>query len=114
MSAIDLKLTLRRLLQLDPDDDASTSQPQVGSLYFPHLELLPRDVQELLLELFSPDESVIAYVGRVGAEYFIVINGERRFGPYPDVSPIAFDDSGAIRFIALDGDGNFTGFVEKP
>jgi len=60
--------------------------------------------------LFSPDESTVVYVGQVGDEYYVVVDGERRFGPYPDVSTIAFNVSGAIRVIKSDGDGNYSVF----
>lgn len=59
VSAIDLKLTLRRLLEGDEDDRPGRAVPMLnpGAVYLANVDRMPSDVQEYLVELYrrTPD-----------------------------------------------------------
>ena len=54
IQSIDLQLTLRRLLHTDKADTAQ-AHLQAGSLFFANADRMPRDVQQLVVELCGPD-----------------------------------------------------------
>jgi DNA-binding NtrC family response regulator len=60
MRAIDLKLAIRRLLKAEPDDvidPVPISRFEPRTLYLSHVEQLPRDLQEMLVEALRPDRN---------------------------------------------------------
>ena len=62
LPALELKLTLRRMLkgQLDLDETESPPSLQPGTVYLSNVERLPRDLQEMIVQSFQADRPEVA------------------------------------------------------